>query len=245
MIDYHFFPLSESSLMLIYPNKIDVHENTFIQQLAQTLQHTTEISGITSVIPGYATLTVNFDLLQIDQATLRTQLTKQMHLLETTITSTQRIIDIPVCYDEEFGPDLQAVADFGHLTIADLIQLHTQQTYFIFMLGFLPGFAYMGSVPDQIAMPRLATPRKTLAAGSVGIAGQQTGFYPVVSPGGWRLLGRTPLKLYDPKRPQPRYHAGDYIHFYSVDRHDFDEIYQADRAGAFQLQIHQRIGDHS
>jgi inhibitor of KinA len=139
-------------------------------------------------------------------------------------------VSIPVCYDEDLGPDLPAVAAFAGLGPADVIRLHAGATYRVFMLGFVPGFAYMGIVDDRIAIPRHATPRVRVPAGSVGIAGVQTGIYPAETPGGWQLIGRTPLAPFDPDRPEPfLLKAGDAVRFRPIDRDEFERLRHAER----------------
>ncbi|EHN59314.1 5-oxoprolinase subunit PxpB [Oenococcus kitaharae] len=237
MADYFFVPVGEQSLNLIFPNLIDVKQNQLIQHIARyLLRPDTDPPGIVDVIPAYHTLTVNFDpaLLQADELQDYLDRLIQSKKLEAS-APVKHVLLLPVCYDEEFGPDLNSVAAYGHMTVPELIDLHSSLDYFVYMLGFLPGFAYMGTVPDRIAMPRLDQPRAVTAAGSVGIAGQQTGMYPLQSPGGWRLLGRTPVRLYDPKRPAPLYEAGDYIRFQAISRADYNKIRQLDQAGKFQL----------
>jgi inhibitor of KinA len=123
-------------------------------------------------------------------------------------------IEIPVTYGGASGPDLAAVAGFANCSEAEVVRLHTAITYRVYMLGFLPGFAYMGSVDPRIAMPRLETPRMRVDAGSVGIAGEQTGIYPCATPGGWRIIGRTPEKVFDIRRTNPfALQAGDHVKF--------------------------------
>lgn len=239
---YQIIPVGEQSVDIVFPNQIDVAENLVIQAVAQQLMQS-QTPGVVAVIPAYRTLTVNYDVRQISYAQLSQNLQTIINQLNQPGRKLNaRLIEIPVCYDESFGPDLQDVADFGHMSVADLIQMHTETKYFIYMMGFLPGFAYMGSVPEQIAMPRLDHPRAALAPGSVGIAGAQTGMYPVTSPGGWRLLGRTPLQLFNPLDPKLRYHAGDYIQFTSISRADYDEIQALDAHGEYTLNISQVEG---
>jgi inhibitor of KinA len=134
-------------------------------------------------------------------------------------------VRIPVCYGGEFGPDLSAVAAFGHVAEEEVIRLHASTPYRVFMLGFVPGFAYLGLVDDQIAAPRRATPRVRVPRGSVGIAGAQTGVYPAETPGGWQLVGRTPVKPNDPIRKEPfLMQPGDVVQFYAIDRAEFDRL---------------------
>jgi inhibitor of KinA len=132
---------------------------------------------------------------------------------------------IPVCYGEELGPDLLDVAERAGLAPSDVITLHASVTYRVYMVGFSPGFPYMGMVPDRIAAPRLPTPRRQVAAGSVGMAGNQTGIYPQPSPGGWRIIGRTPVRLFDLRRPKPcLINAGDQVQFVPIDMEEFSNL---------------------
>jgi inhibitor of KinA len=134
-------------------------------------------------------------------------------------------VDIPVCYGGDFGPDLEAVAQYGGVSDAEVVTLHAAGGYRAFMIGFLPGFAYLGVVPRRIAAPRRQSPRTRVAAGSVGIAGQQTGVYPRESPGGWNIIGRTPVSMFVPSRRQPSLvRPGDLVRFVPIDRAEFDRL---------------------
>jgi inhibitor of KinA len=138
-----------------------------------------------------------------------------------------RKIRVPVCYDDAFGPDLAAVATAHGLPVPEVIDLHTSRPYYVYLIGFLPGFAYMGSVDERIATPRRSSPRTMVAAGSVGIAGEQTGIYPFDSPGGWQLLGRTPLRLFDASRSEPALlQPGDEVQFYPIDIAEYNTLQQ-------------------
>ncbi len=130
---------------------------------------------------------------------------------------------IPVCYDIEFAPDLHEVANHAKIPTREVIRLHSSAKYRVHFLGFTPGFAYLGGLPETLHVPRLATPRKHVPAGSVAIAGAQAGIYPVDSPGGWRLIGRTPVRIFDPDSTQPtRLTPGDLVEFSAIDRATFD-----------------------
>lgn len=236
MMDYSYFQVSEQSLEVEFPEQINVEENKLIQNIARELIDQKAV-GVTGVIPAYHTLTVNFDFDLTSFRDLVDQI-DEIIVNSNELTNTGRsIIELPVCYCPEFGPDLEDVADFASVSVEELIKLHSGTDYFIYMMGFLPGFAYMGSVPEQIAMPRLEVPRKRIAPGSVGIAGAQTGMYPVESPGGWRLIGRTPVKLYDPARPQLKYRSGDYIRFVPIDKAEYRRIQLLDADGKFSLNV--------
>ena len=235
MIQYSLIQISERAVELVFANKIDIQQNKAIQKIAQKLfeQYDEQVT----VIPAYHTLTVTFDVAKISFQELAHKIKTIAENISVSDNQIKTIVELPVCYDTDFGPDLQDVAAFAKVSVDELIKLHTSTDYFIFMMGFLPGFAYMGSVPEQIAMPRLETPRSLIAPGSVGLAGAQTGMYPVQSPGGWRILGRTPIKLYDPKNPEPYYKVGQYVRFVPISRKRFDEIKELDQNNLYQLKI--------
>ncbi len=135
-----------------------------------------------------------------------------------------RRVEIPVCYGGELGPDLDDVARTHGLAPEEVIRLHADADYLVYMIGFMPGFAYLGGLPERIATPRRKTPRTAVPAGTVGIGGRQTGVYPLVSPGGWNLIGRTPVKIFDIKRDEPTLlSTGDRVRFRPISRSEFDE----------------------
>jgi KipI family sensor histidine kinase inhibitor len=171
--------------------------------------------GVRDVAPGYCTVGVHFDPLQTDIAALERAIVTEFAQLESLTTIGDRnVIDIPVSYGGAAGPDLDAVASFAGCTAAEVIARHTARTYRVYMLGFVPGFAYMGRVEQSIAAPRHRVPRERVPVGSVGIAGLQTGVYPVESPGGWQLIGRTATVMFDPNRDRPSLlAAGDLVRF--------------------------------
>jgi inhibitor of KinA len=188
------------------------------------------ISAVRDVVPTYRSVAVYFDPLEIDPAELRSRLES---LADRSLPRQKRArratLEIPVCYGADFGPDLGHVAAFTGLTEMDAIALHSGVTYQVFMIGFMPGFAYMGTVDPRIATPRRDTPRTRVPRGSVGIAQQQTGIYPSDGPGGWQLIGRTPVRPFDLSRPDPfLFRAGDDVRFVPIGREEFDQL---DRAG--------------
>lgn len=171
------------------------------------------VPGVRDVVPAYASVGVHVDPLRFDQAALDAVVS---HAWDTAAGAEPpaRLVDIPVCYGGTFGPDLADVAAFAGCSEDDVVARHAAGRYRVYMLGFLPGFAYLGGVDDAIAMPRRSAPRTSVPAGSVGIAGRQTGVYPCESPGGWRLIGRTPRAMFDLARPEPALLApGDVVRF--------------------------------
>jgi inhibitor of KinA len=178
-------------------------------------------AGITDVVPGYASLLVAYDPLRIAPDEVERWLTSSID--EAIAVLPGRALEIPVLYDPQVAPDLQALADEKGLSIEALAALHAAPLYRCQLLGFRPGFPFLGGLDDRLVAARLPTPRPRVPAGSVGIGGRQTGVYPVDSPGGWRLIGRTPLRLFDPARPEPfLVHAGDSVRFVPIDRAAFE-----------------------
>lgn len=184
-------------------------------------------------VPAYCSITIYYDVLLI-----RNKLSKQLTAFEwvsdkikeylfvekNEIEAEEPLINIPVCYDKEYGPDLDFVALKNSISIEEIIQRHTAITYRVYMLGFLPGFAYMGLIDERIVSPRKQYPAP-VEAGSVGIAGKQTGIYPFKSPGGWQIIGRTPLSLFDKEKTNPvLFKSGDNVKFYSITKDEFEDI---------------------
>ena len=204
----------DSMLLVELASVIDPLVNTRAIALATRLRDR-QARGVRDVAPGYCTIGVHFDPLQTDLLALEAAIADEAALVETMVTElSQAPIEIGVIYGGEAGPDLAAVAERAGCTPADVVERHAARTYRVYMLGFVPGFAYMGRVDATIAMPRHRVPRERVPAGSVGIAGEQTGVYPVASPGGWQLIGRTSTVMFDPTRSQASLLApGDQVRF--------------------------------
>jgi inhibitor of KinA len=198
------------------------------------------INGIREVVPTYRSLLVYFDPLVISRQTLAEkilQLLKENSATEVAANA-GRVVEIPVCYGGDFGPDIEFVANHNGLAVKEVVEIHTATPYKIYMLGFIPGFPYLGGMSERLNTPRLETPRTVIPAGSVGIAGTQTGFYPLESPGGWRIIGRTPLKGFDSQSENPfLFRAGDYLSFRSVTPADYTAIKAAADAGNYKPRI--------
>lgn len=183
------------------------------------------LDGLIETVPTYRSATVYFDPVVIEADQLAERLLTLAESRPSPSARPSRQVDIPVAYGSELGPDLADVASFASLSVEETIALHTSVEYRVYMLGFSPGFPYLGLVPDAIAMPRLATPRAKVPAGSVGVAGSQTGIYPLDTPGGWRVIGRTPVRLYEQARPKPfLLEPGDSVRFMSIDRQEFERL---------------------
>jgi inhibitor of KinA len=183
------------------------------------------VSGVRNLHPAFRSLLVNFDPLRWTHDALEVELNGQVEHAGAEANREARTVQIPVCYGGEFGPDLEEVARLRGMTAEEAVALHAGGSYVVYFLGFVPGFAYMGDLPDALATARLATPRKVVPAGSVGIAGRQTGVYPFATPGGWRLLGRTPLKMFQRDRAGMCLVAlGDRVRFVPISRERFAEL---------------------
>lgn len=182
------------------------------------------------IIPAYTTITIVYNETSNHRESITYQQIKQdvKNILERTESITdqaKRTVHIPVCYDTCFSLDGEQLAGSKNMTLEALVEIHASRSYHVYMLGFLPGFAYMGSVDASIAAPRLAAPRGHVPSGSVGIAGEQTGIYPLCSPGGWNIIGRTPLKLFDPEKSDPvLLHPGDIVTFIPISKVTFDNF---------------------
>jgi KipI family sensor histidine kinase inhibitor len=219
-------PASDSSSLVVFGNTISPDVQQRVLALFHALQASQD-SHIRNLHPGYTSLLVDFDPLAVTHAELERLVESAAGREHPPAVEDSALTNIPVCYDAEFGPDLPDVAGHAKLVIDEVIRLHTSATYRVCFLGFTAGFAYLGGLPGVLHTPRLATPRRAVAAGSVGIAGSQTGIYPTETPGGWRLIGRTPLRMFDPQaQPGTRLLAGDWVRFTSVDRVTFERLQQ-------------------
>jgi KipI family sensor histidine kinase inhibitor len=219
---YRIVPAGDSALVVEFEERIDPAVNGKTIACAEAIQ-AAAIAGVRDVVPTYRSVAVYFDPLRTDTDALLERIAHDAEAAAPAATAAQTPIRIPVCYGGDLGPDLPRVAAFANLPEDEVVRLHSGATYRVFMLGFVPGFAYLGLVDQRIAMPRHATPRVRVPLGSVGIAGVQTGIYPAETPGGWQLLGRTPVRPFDPARADPfLMKAGDAVQFYAIDRGEYD-----------------------
>ena len=219
MVNYKIFPLSDSAITIDFGNVIDEKINDVVMQLYSYCTKNVFV-GMKEAMPAYASLTIFYDVFSVRKnyssfksayAFVEDFLIKSYENIDEGESLEKRLIEIPVIYD---GEDLSYVADYHQISEAKVVELHTSPTYRVYMMGFLPGFAYMGGLDARIATPRRATPRTKVPAGSVGIAGNQTGIYPSESPGGWQLIGRTELELYKPDAAEiTLLKAGDLVKF--------------------------------
>jgi inhibitor of KinA len=206
-------PIGDSSLLIQLGEEIDFTVNQHVHALASLVEGSS-IQGIIETVPAYATLLVHYDPLILSFTQLQKYLRAKIHLVEETANRKRRRVKVPVRYGGERGVDLESVAVKLRLTVADVIRLHSETIYTVYMMGFTPGFPYMGKLPDELVMPRLETPRTRVPAGTIAIAGAQTGIYSIDSPGGWHLIGWTPLKLFEVESNSPFLFApGDEVKF--------------------------------
>jgi KipI family sensor histidine kinase inhibitor len=183
------------------------------------------IAGVRNLHPAYCSLLFKFDAMKLRHEELEEILRGCVKRLEKVALPEPRLLEIPVCYGGEYGPDLKDVAERHGLTTQQAIELHASATYIVYFLGFVPGFAYLGEVAEELVTPRLATPRRSVPVGSVGIAGSQTGVYPIATPGGWRLLGRTPVKMFQPERAEMSLLSiGDRVRFVAISPEQFAKL---------------------
>lgn len=211
-----FRTAGDRGVLVEYGEGIDPEVNRKVRTLAMVLDRD-PVDGIIAVVPTYRALLIQYDPTVTGLADLQQALLDLEGRLGSIAIPAPRTVEIPVCYGGDCGPDIEFVAATHHLSVDEVIRIHSQPVYPIYMIGFTPGFPFLGGLPESLHTPRLETPRTHVPEGSVGIANAQTGIYPVASPGGWQLIGRTPLKLFEPAKKNPfLYQAGDCIRFVSI-----------------------------
>ena len=229
---FRFLPLGDAALMVEFGHTIDPELNARVIAYTEAIR-AQRWDGVLDVVPTYCSATIHVDPLILDVDTLMDRVRQISQTHSAQKRSSGKHHTIPVLYGGEFGPDLEGLAAFAKLPVPEAIRLHASISYRVYMLGFSPGFPYLGSVPPPLAMPRLATPRTTVPAGSVGIAERQTGIYPTATPGGWRIIGRTPIQLYRPNSSAPfLLSPGDLVQFKSVGPREYDRLCREEHADA-------------
>ena len=228
----------DSALVIEFGNEISADINKKIRKMMDDIKKE-NIDGIVELVPTYCSLLINYDVLKIDYNTLVEKLKTFLNNdLETAEGEEVTLVEIPTLYNDEVGPDLSYVAEHNKLSKEEVIKIHTGADYLVYMLGFMPGFTYLGGMSEKIATPRLESPRLQIYPGSVGIAGKQTGMYPSMSPGGWRIIGRTPLKLYNPDSDTPVYiSSGDYVRYVSISEEEYNDILKKVENNEYKLNI--------
>ena len=215
--------MGDRSILVELGDEISLQVNRKVRELLVGLDHRT-VDGVLEIVPGYRSLLVVFNPLEIELETLQREIDETAGHLDTSRLPLPKTVEIPVCYGDECGPDLEWVAAYQKITPAEVIQLHTEPLYTVYMIGFMPGYPYLGEVADALVTPRRETPRTHVPRGSVAIAQKQTGIYPVESPGGWQIIGRTPVGLFDPQKKAPSLlEMGDRVKFYPISREDMHQ----------------------
>ena len=206
-------PLGDSALLVQLGAEIDLPINQRVHALAN-LMAASSINGVIETVPAYATLLVHYDPLTLSYTQIKNIVREKMAQIQENESRKPRLVEVTVQYGGKLGPDLDSVASHCGLRIEDVIRIHSEKIYTIYMMGFTPGYPYMGKLDDVLITPRLETPRTRVPAGTVAIAGSQTGIYSIESPGGWNLIGWTPLKLFDPNSNSPfLFMPGDEVKF--------------------------------
>lgn len=237
MTSYRLLPVGDCGLTVEFGNCISEEINRKVSAFCRAFSEH-PIRGVREVVPTFRSVTIYYDCGQISFRRLEWKVKRMIRTLADTDEHSGRIFIIPVCYEPPFAPDMERVMAHTGLTAEEIIRRHSAPDYLIYMLGFLPGFAYLGGLDPLIETPRLPSPRTKIETGSVGISGEQTGIYPLDSPGGWNLIGKTPLKVYDAGRETPiLYRAGDKIRFRRIDEAEYERIARAVSDGTWQYEI--------
>ena len=213
MLKPKIVPLGDSAVLIQLGDEIDISTNQRVHALAALL-NVSPLVGVIETVPAYATLLVHYDPLLLSFVQIRNYLREKITQIQDNLSRMRKQIEVPVSYGGDHGIDLETVARHCQLQIEDVIRIHSERTYTVFMMGFTPGFPYMGKLDDPIRMPRLETPRTRVPAGTVAIAGSQTGIYPIDSPGGWQLIGWTSFQIFNPESETPfLFSPGDEVKF--------------------------------
>jgi KipI family sensor histidine kinase inhibitor len=233
-------PQGEGAIAVVLGDAVDADLNARVHALARAVSR--RLRGqVSEVVPSYASLLVIFDPLRVPRERLERKLSAlAAEVAGVRATPPRRVVRVPVCYGGELGPDLEEVARVTGLPPAEVVARHAAPVYRVYLLGFTPGFPYLGGMDRRIACPRLPSPRLRVVPGSVAIAGEQTGIYPVESPGGWRVIGRTPLRLFDPAPGAERpflLSAGDGLRFVPVEREELEAAVHAVSEGHYRPEV--------
>ncbi|WP_239422035.1 5-oxoprolinase subunit PxpB [Bacillus sp. CGMCC 1.16541] len=233
---YQLAPLGDGALVVTFGERIseDIHKK--VKTFVTKLEHE-PFDGLIEYVPAFTTVTLYYNPWVLSEGGAKSAYEEVCAIAEEILTKIDaseeveaRRIEIPVCYDEEFSPDLSFVAEHNGLSEEEVIRIHTSGEYIVYMIGFAPGFPYLGGMSEKIAAPRKTNPRSAIPKGSVGIAGSQTGVYPLETPGGWQLIGRTPVSLFDPYRESPSLlQAGDIVTFTSISKEEYKEREERER----------------
>ncbi|MGB9684270.1 MAG: 5-oxoprolinase subunit PxpB [Candidatus Bathyarchaeales archaeon] len=236
-----YLPFGDSALIVEFGDTINAAINRKVIALSETIKKAS-IKGVEELVPTYRSLLIRYNPAETTYQQLISSIEKIEKASEEALLEAKKgRIVIPVVYGGVYGPDLSYVAEYHGLTEEQVVKLHSEREYRVYMIGFVAGFPYLGDVPDEIATPRLETPRLKVPAGSVGIAEKQTGIYPCEAPGGWRIIGRTPIKLFDPLwQPPALLKPGDTVKFKPISEEEFARIEELAKKGAYKPQFEEK-----
>lgn len=235
--EVEYIPLGEAAILVEFGKAINLEIHRKVKALADYLDNNS-FCGMIEYVAAFSSITVFYDPLAVKRSNSRMKqvadqsafeivaaiLKNLVDQLDCSTKNNPKIIEIPVCYGGEFGPDLEVVASHNQLDIDEVIHIHSSGEYLVYMIGFAPGFPYLGGLDERISTPRRQSPRTTIPARTVGIAGMQTGVYPIATPGGWQLIGRTPIELFRPKQHPPSLlQAGDLVKFKPISLQEYQE----------------------
>jgi inhibitor of KinA len=223
------FPLGDTAVVIELGEEIDLATHEKVRAVAHLID-SSSLGGMVEYIPAFTTVTVIYDPLvtTYDRFAERVRTLLNESSPESA-TLEDRRVDIPVCYGGDYGPDLDAVSSHTGLSTEEVVAIHGEPEYLVYMIGFAPGFPYLGGMSERLASPRRESPREKIPAGSVGIAGNQTGVYPIETPGGWQLIGRTPLRLFRPEKDEPSLlRTGDRVRFQAIERTEYRDLLERD-----------------
>ena len=218
-------PVGDRAISIDFGQVIDPTINRHIRQTIERIKEL-QLEGIIELVPTYCALLVEYDAMLYSYSEICNIIERTLEEgMANTTNELVTVVEVPTVYGGEFGPDLSFVASHNHLSEDEVISIHSGTDYLVYMLGFIPGFTYLGGMDSRIATPRLSSPRTLIPAGSVGIAGEQTGTYPSDSPGGWQIIGRTPVTMYDMSKAQAALlKAGDYVRYVPIDESEFHRV---------------------
>lgn len=237
-----FQPLGDRGIRVGFPPIISPEVNWAIRAFVFAVERE-EIPGILEMVPTYAAVSIFYEPGILNYAEMVQELKNVQNLLEGIDLPPARLIEIPVLYGGGAGPDLPFVAGYHQLNETEVVKIHTSRPYLVYMIGFTPGFPYLGGLSERIATPRLANPRTKIPGGSVGIGGSQTGIYSIDAPGGWQIIGHTPVKLYDSAKADPVFlRAGDYLQFFAVEVDEYQTVRELVNRDQYIPQIRQHEG---
>ncbi|KOF57108.1 MULTISPECIES: 5-oxoprolinase subunit PxpB [Clostridium] len=230
-INAKMFAISETSILVEFGNEINKYIQRKVKAFADYLDKN-PIKGMIEYIPAFTSVTVNYDPMEVKNSykkhdkfaykIVEDEISEILNNIVVVSDDNCRIVKIPVCYGGKLGPDLDYVASYNKISIEEVIKIHSEGEYLVYMIGFAPGFPYLGGMSEEISTPRRKSPRTAIPKGSVGIAGMQTGVYPISTPGGWQLIGRTPLELFRPKdNPPSLLRAGDVVKFVPISYEEY------------------------